>query len=330
MKSDQIRNSVFFLASTVPSGALMKLIEDVDPLLIVVSESRLKDSYGPLIRGRKIRVLTVSKRPIFSFVQNILLLFFLKLAGKTVVFFHEGFWVALDMAILIVRPKGFFFPQLPHIGWRKISGVELYAINATKSFSWFRNNILPYYFDLYANVNDNVDGYLYANVVNKYPESINKILQPIGGHVDNYENLDVSNKVIFFVGADTVNPNYLSNLYLSIMRCVYEMGYDIYVKNHPNPDMRLPISLPNLYKELDAATPAETIVSNFQWAISGGSAALRLFGASSISILGLCQEMTQEIREDRIAFLKGLDSRINFPTSYNELNKLMLPTNKNF
>lgn len=324
----QINNSVIFLASTVPSGVLKKLIEEADPLLLVVSEDRLKDSYSLLIRERRIRMLALSERAAFSFIQNIVLLFCLKLAGKNIIFFHEGFWVALDMAILVIKPKGFFFPQLPHIGWRKISGSEIYAINDTKSFSWLRNKVLSHYFDLYAHVNDNANGYLYASVVKRYPDSIKKMARPISESINNDKKSEASGKVIFFVGADTVDANYLSQLYMSIMRQVSGMGYEIYVKNHPNPNMRLSINLPVTYKELDAVIPAETIANNFEWAVSGGSASLRLFGASGISILELCQEMAPEIRKERIAFLKGIDSSINFPASLEDLKTLVLLTHK--
>lgn len=315
---------VLFAASTVPSRKICQIIDQFESRILIVASSSLAASYRKMLEPRKIRIVSVSKHSTLAFIQTLIFLMAVKLLRKKIVFFHEGFWMSLDLSILLIRPKGFFSPQLPHVGWRKISDYkEVYQVNKNKSYPWIRNHILKIFFDLYEHKNDNADGFLYANIVKRYPKSIIKSDLVQDECDSRFLSYTAKNCVIFLLGSDTVEPEELSQAYMRVMEVFHEMGFKIFIKNHPNPEMRLILDSPLISREIEASIPAEAIVENFEWAVSAGSAALRLFGASAISILNLCPEMEGALREDRKAYLLELDSRINIPISLEELQDVI-------
>lgn len=321
-----MKKSIAFVASTMPARYIASEVAAGRIGTVYTSSARLVSSYKVVVgTANDVEVVALPSSGFGQLILLVKLLLKSRFENRAIVFFHESCFMSLDIAIWICRPRGLFMPvsNLSTYNQLESAGVRLY-FRSTKHgtiVSWCLSKM----FDIYDQTNDGGNSKLYVPVVKGYPCSIE--IDAESGQLRNRLSEDVEKSrvvlksILFLVGTDAVDSNYLADTYLSLMSEAQECGLNVHIKDHPNPEMRSNLIFSGA-KILDPLTPAEILEDCYLYVVSVASAGLAIYGNKGVSIVGMLQEMAPEVRAMRKGYIKSISENVNFVNSSSEFTTL--------
>lgn len=138
-----------------------------------------------------------------------------------------------------------------------------------------------------------------------------------------------NNKIIFIVGKDVVSDCVLRDIFLKIFNKFEKYGFEMAVKDHPNPKSRLypkgEDSLPNGIEYLDPISFSENYNEDYSFAIGFGSTGI--FGFQyPISLLNFVPEdiIIKQRRNYVLTHGQHIESQARFPKTISEIRKITI------
>jgi hypothetical protein len=322
--------NIAVVASALPAAILNKMIGEwrIDKVYVMsemnlLSYEYLKKSYPDL------KVVCLEYFPIKKEVFLFFILIKLRLAGGRIYFFHECCCPILDILIWLIKPMGYYLPQVNMASYKLINQESFPKTNKTARLLYFLN--LLQFFHIYSKKLgvDNGDlGYFLS--MKKYPKSISSKNVEFSREIL-YKNRDNGKKrygeknIIFLADADLVDRRALCDLYDKIILSCSENGYKCYLKNHPNKVNHLPVNKSKL-EVINSAIPFELVESDYMFAIGTSSTGLVNFTGQAISIIDLMNDKNAsnltKIHYDDL----DDEHRILYPYSYNQLMGILQNT----
>lgn len=305
---------VAFVGSTLPSQLIEKQLKLGKIQKIYTSHEKFVQSYEYLVEktGTNITVeAIVSKSRIGGIARYIQILGMEKSAKRFVYIYHECCWPMLDLAIFLVRPLGVLTPQVKiEFMFKPTTYKYLFArLGFTKGLKCFFQSAL---FKYYYTSNDGLDGDLIVSAAKFYPKSI----LPVSDlHLQVVPPTNIRSKLpklLILTGSDCVKSEELINLYNDIIDTAINLGFEILIKNHPNPEVRL-----NFHRDeaevISPTIPCELLNDDFSIVIGTASAAMVGFGSRSVSVINLLKTMSLDDKNQRELFLRSLNPLAKFP-----------------
>lgn len=322
----QKNSSICIVASTLPAGFIASQIKEMGIKKIIVSSNNLELSFNVIKeRHPEIRIVCIPtgflKQTMYLFTQ----LFGARLRGDKVVFFHECCMPLLDLLLILIRPRGFYFPHSTLSEWKDI-GFQKFPKGRITRIIKILGLVNKFNFYSSPGVGNNNTEFIIA--LKKYPNSIisnealfvRKLLAQKIKRKD-----DASKSILFITSKSFVSDSIQIDLYLKMLEISFNSGYSCYIKDHPNPIYRLNINFKNaIYYE--SLMPSELIEQEFSYVVGVSSTALLNFGSRSISLVNLLPSMS---RANRDACVKAFDvltvpgNGIKYIESINEFQKLL-------
>ena len=261
------------------------------------------------------------ERRIFKNLQLFFIILFSKITSNKIFFFHECCWPFFDLFIWLLRPKGYFYPQVSMKSFIELSNKKT---NLKVSFKQkFFLKIFRKLFSIYTTKDDGGSNKFshYYMAINKYPPSIrnftvidsNKIIKARKKSIPKYER-----SILFIADKDKISGELLINSYNDLIDSLSAVGYDCYLKQHPDKKNHLSLNNKNL-KILDYATPIELLFDDYSYMIGTTSSSLSYFSNISVSIVNFYND-SYFIKRAKLHF-NGIDSEKNiyFPKNKKEL-----------
>ena len=290
----------------------------IEKIYVLSKKHKKSYDYFNEILNTNIEILSLDN----FFLKNIKILkiiFFSRIFSKKIFFFHECSWPTFDLIIKIIKPAGFYFPQVSLDYFERISPskpLSFLKISITKKF--ILKTIYPL-FEIYTKREDNHDK-LYASVflkVKKYPKSIK--CHPLNYVRNNFtdiqtQKLKTKKEILFLPSTDTISSEELVSTYEEILRSCLDLDFNCHIKSHPNKEFRLDINSYNC-TVVESEIPAELIFDRFDYLIGTSSTSLVFFNKISISIVDLFGDMYLS-QKTRLHF-NGIDN----------INKVLFPNN---
>ncbi len=317
--TSHMTKGIAFAGSSLPALLMVEQIKSGAIAEIYVSHSKFISTYeivsrrsGLEIPVRNLGSPALSRRIWLAFRVMLLA----KLSRSRVFMYHECCWPLVDFFVWLLRPSGFHFPQVDvRYMFRPVSRARfvlrhLSIFGAVKHFA-----LLPlfrYFYDI-----DNKQVVQIHIAMRAYPATIVavdtstpacRVQQPLA----------LKKKIIIFCGTDYASPEELTCIYETVSRRASSLGYEVYVKNHPNPEARLPIVLKGAH-EIDPTVPAELLEDDFSLAIGTASASMRSYGRRAVSVLRLVSSMDEQVRDLRLSFIYSVNPSVCVPSSLSEL-----------
>jgi len=256
-----------------------------------------------------------------------------KVRHRDVVFFHECCWPLFDILVGIVKPVGFFFPQVTMAGFERVGFADLPKPHGWKA--WLQRQVLRAVrsrFVVYGTPRDSSDhGYTYSFAYRQYPDTIR--MAPIrarpanadvpGDEVAGEPPAPSELRVILIAGTEPVPDDELRKLYLALIDMASGEGYKVFVKDHPIARLQLPCES---CTHFDPTLPIELVKERFDFAIGVASTGLLAVADRKLSILNLLDAMPDNARRMRREHLIALPGggRIEFVASLNEVREKLL------
>lgn len=319
------KKSICIVASTLPARFIASQAEYLDIDKIIVASENLELSYQFIKNDHPTIEIVCAPRGYLVLVPFYLSrLIWARLCGNSVVIFHECCFTLLDLLILVVKPSGFYFPQVTMSGWTEI---EFEHFPAQKLTYLIKNLGLVHFFKFYRS--SAIGDYLpeYAMSLIKYPDSIvskdvgfvRELLAQSKSRFDGK-----SKKILFLVGKSCVSDDVQHRLYNKLITIAYVKGFACYIKDHPNPIFRL--NLHSIHAaSCDPLIPFEMMDEDFYLYVGVTSTALLAYDERSISLLNMMDEMTAE---DSARFIMHFEkaspgNNIKYINSFDEFEKLL-------
>ncbi|MDB2603330.1 hypothetical protein N9Y59_01635 [Planktomarina temperata] len=310
---------VAFVGSTLPSQLIEKQLELRKIQKIYTSHEKFVQSYEYLVEktGTNITVeAIVSKSRIGGIARYIQILRMEKSAKRFVYMYHECCWPMLDLAIFLVRPLGVLTPQVKiEYMFKPTTYKYLFArLGLIKGLECLFQSTL---FKYYHTSNDGLDGDLIVSAARLYPKSI--AISDLHPQVVPPSSIRSKlPKLLILTGTDCVKSEEIINLYNDIIDIGINLNFEILIKNHPNPEVRL-----NFHRDeaevISPTIPCELLNDDFTIVIGIASAAMARFGPRSISVINLLETMDLDDKRQRKAFLRSVNPLAKFPKNLNSI-----------
>lgn len=281
--------SVAIVASTLPVASLRDRAQVLGVERVITTSARLSRSYAYLAQGAG-RKITINAAPAGFLAQGLyflILLAKLRIRGQRLVVFHECCMPALDLAILLVRPKGDHFPQVSMMG---SIPMDMSAAPRSKLFGVLKITGLSRMFQLYHSLPVGDNPAEYSISVRGYPRSITS--HPTGysdlGAIENAPrppNL-VSRKILLLVSKSFSSDQEQIELFSDIVDIASRFGFRCDVKDHPNPLFRLGFDS-DTAELIDPEVPSELLNDNYDLVIGTSSTGLLRYSDRALSAVEL-------------------------------------------
>lgn len=271
------------------------------------------------------------KDNIFKNTILFLLLIKIRLSGKKIYIFHECSWPELDILIWLVKPKGFFLPQVTLSALKQIKSKQ--NLHSSKLVGRLAIKLfLMKYFDIYAKKDDGLSNKVHHYLsIKSYPNTISK------KDVNYSRNLMINNKnkrnennkgeVIILADTDLIDEKILCRLYNDVIDLCNNNNYKCYLKQHPLAANQLSITNPNIQK-IDSSIPMELIEENYEIAIGTSSTGLINFSGKSISLIELFDDLEANNNTKGHFYSINKNNKILFPKSYDEVVSILVDNKK--
>lgn len=275
--------------------------------------------------GHNPKLITVIDSRAKDFFVTFFWVLWIKICNNRLNIFHECCWVTLDLAILLFRPKGNFYPYYNLSTLETVTNnAQLNGVGRLLYFCGLRKK-----FNFFHHLSDDAAKRYSIYSLKNYPPTVEQQVLPEDclGPDDHKRS---SRKVLFLLGTDYVPAHALRQIYQAIMRRFIGEGWDIAVKGHPNPEFNDHMAYnPKDVKVLSPEVPAESLNREYGLAIGCFSTALLKFSLG-ISVLGMDHGLHKKSKieqQKRIVYLKSQRfyraDQMAFPVSEDELNSLL-------
>ena len=320
---ERSRRATAFAGSLLPARFLADRAAELGIERIVVIHRIHEESYAYVAdRVAGLQITRLRGGAASRAVQVIAQVLAAKLARRPVIFFHECCWPVFDVAVILLRPPGAFFPQITMAGFDPIAPSE-WPMPSRWHHRLRRRLFAPFlkWFVVYRSAKLwGEEGYDYFLSCRGYPPSIE--VHPVAERpVSVRVAVDGPPRVLFLTGSESVDNDYLIEVYQRVMRLAHDAGFQVFMKDHPL--YRLGLDLP-FATVLDAAMPIELVDDGFDVAVAVASTALFSVGRRKVSIVRLIESMATEIKDARVRYLKsvpGGDS-IEFPATLDDVRRV--------
>ena len=316
--------SVAYVASTLPIEILKNNIKNWNlDELIIANDFHFK-TYNYLLKNTKTKITIVPK----SFLKNFIFLFFkivlIRFNKKKLFFFHECCCINFDLIINILNPKAIFYPQVTLNSFDEVNSNDISFTN--------KESLLIKFFIQYKNFKpwkipkDNGKGHAIVWSCIKYNNNI--VLKDLK---DSYKlknrkkTIDFSsNKILILAAQDFCSEIKLKNIFKLIINKLVNQGFEVFIKDHPNPETRLNLDIELKTKVLNSELPIELLNDDYKHVIGFCSTSLLFFENRAISLIHLLDEDKMEIEKRKLHLLslpKGEETF--YPKTIEELFKTL-------
>ena len=313
--------SVAFAGSTLPIKVLFYNIKNWDIDEIIISHSSLLKSF--YIIKKNFPDIKLSILPSNNFAQIIFITYNLlkcKILNRRIYFFHECCCLLFDLLVNIFNNNCEFHPQVT-----MNSFVEVSPFKFSKSYMLIStlNNIKNFKFYKYTAGNNEGEKYIWSCI--NYNTNIKryKINQINFNNKKNIKSKIIENKVLFIVGTEPVDNQSLILLYNKLIKIFMKKKIKVYIKDHPNEDVRLNKKNLLLGEEIPPHIPVELLDDNYKLIVGCASTALISFEDRAYSILDISKisDKEKKLRKKHL-FSMPNGKKINFFKS--EINDALI------
>jgi hypothetical protein len=284
--------SVCIVASTLPAGFMASQVEPLDVRKIIVMNESLALSYRVFKdKHPAIKIVCAPKGLLALSLFFLNQLMWARLRRHSVVFFHECCLTLLDLLLMLVKPSGFYFPQVTMSGWEEIEFDQFPRQKLT--FLIRILGLVPRFrFYRFPAIGDYVPEHVMS--VRQYPDSIvskdvalvRELIAQSSGRVEGN-----SKEILFIAGKSCVPDSVQIRLYEGLIRIANSHGYICAIKDHPNPVYRLNLAI-DCATSYDPLVPSELLDRDFHLVVGVSSTSLLAYDERSISLVNLMAEMT--------------------------------------
>ncbi len=324
-------NGIAFVGSTLPARIVDLKARAGEIGTVLTSGPSLEPSFQYLRQHTPgLSVGSLPQAQVRQALNLLAILIMARLSGRKIYIFHECCWPVMDLMIWLVRPAGWFLPQVSMVSFTRIPEAEAREVLRKKRFGRLLAGHMSRLFWVYSCINDGGKDLLYVPVIRSYPSSIQYsnecalISASFGAsNASNASNTNIAT-VLFLVGTDSVESSSLRRLYEALIQVVRISGCPVEVKDHPNKSGRLNLAInePDVAL-LDPALPAEFLDKDYRWVVGVASASMASFGHRAISILYLLDDMKDEVKSSRKRHLLSLNPQTIFVTSIEQFERLI-------
>lgn len=317
--------SICIVASTLPAGFIASQIDALNINKIIVMNENLALSYRVFNdKHPAIKIVCAPKGLLTLSLFFLNLLICARFQRYSIVFFHECCLTLLDLLIMLVKPSGFYFPQVTMSGWEEIEFSQFPRQKLT-----FLIRILGFIprfrFYRFPSIGDNMPEHVMS--VRKYPDSIvskdvafaREMIAQFNSRIEGN-----SKKILFITGKSCVPDAVQIRLYQELIQMANSRGYACSIKDHPNPVYRLNLTADCAIRH-DPVLPSELLERDFHLVVGVSSTSLLAYGERSISLVNLIAEMTHEDRALCIDHFEKAapKNKINYIHSVDDFAKLL-------
>lgn len=322
----QTKNPSFcIVASTLPVGFIATQVDALHIKRIYVLSKAHEISYQSLKKQNP--ALKIVRLPAGLLLQSACFLFILlraRIASRRVIFFHECCLPILDLLLCMIRPHGYFFPQVTMSGFEEIEPMA-FPRNKISRLLQLSGVIGRFKFYRSPSVGSNAVEYVVS--IRSYPDSIES--KDVG-----YSREAVSrsyscsgsktNKILFIAGKSFVADARQAEVFSLLVAAAHARGFVCHIKDHPNPLYRLNLHIDGAVV-IDPQLPVELMDKDYHLAVGVSSSALLGFNERAISLVSLLEEMSQEDRQLCVNHFEDAfpGNRINYIRSFDEFGKLL-------
>ena len=315
------KKGIAFVGSTLPASLLEKQVQIGVIQKIYVSSAKFLESYEYLVRkvDKDIEVIQVDASAGFrGLLDYIKLIKDIKSKKLHVYIYHECCWPLLDLAVLIVKPKGTFAPQSKiDFMFRPVTFLQ-HFYQKKNFFAAFKQCLLTTIFKYYYATNDDLSGDLIVPVVRYYPKSISSLSNIQLSQNFTSIKLHSGSEMLILCGSDCASSAELKVLYNSIIDRALKNDFKVSIKDHPNEDARLNLQRSDV-QIIPPKIPCELLEDKYAMIIGTASAAMIGFGSRSVSVINLLKSMNTLDKTQRINYISSLNEAVKFPTSVGEI-----------
>jgi len=319
------KKSICIVASTLPAAFLDSQSKSLDIIEVIVLSANLELSYRVLAdRYPTIRVVCAPQGLLAQSVFFVTILLRARFNGNSIVFFHECGITILDLLLVLIKPQGFYFPQVTMGGWDEVRFDQFprqkltYLIRAL--------GLIPL-FKFYRSSSIGGSEPEYVMSIRNYPKSIvSKDIKFVRNVIEKSKTTAVekSNKVLFVTGKSCVPDAAQNLLYMKLIKIAHSKGYMCLIKDHPNPVYRLNLAIEGS-TSCDPLIPSELMPKDYHLVVGVTSTSLLAYDERSISLVNLMSEM---LPEDRAKYVNHFyqaapDNRIKYISTIDEYTKLL-------
>lgn len=326
---DSYDYSVCIVASTLPAKFISLKAQELKIKYIFVLSEEHRQSFATCLNNKKIiKIECIAKNTMVRFSIYLLLLLYVRLTNKRLVFFHECCVPMLDIAIKLIKPKGFHFPHVSLATYKEITEAEYpkraldRVLSRVGIFGWFR---------LYKSPNISNTGCEYAMMLKEYPMSIR--IYPLAyarnvctmGRVDTLRGDCWTKSILFTVGKTFVLDERLMDVVSRFISISKDNGYTCFIKDHPNPIYRVG-DINTDVEIINPSIPSEFLDLGFSFIVGLATSALIGFKNKSICILDMFPEISDDDKRNTRSFYEssGLgQNTIKYVASEQEFEELL-------
>lgn len=317
--------SICIVASTLPVGFIAAQMDTLKVKKIYVLSKSQELSYQSF--RKKTPRIEIVRVPSGLPLQSLYFLFILlkaRASGMQVVFFHECCLPIFDLLLTVIKPSGYYFPQVTMSGFQEIEPAafprtRLYRLlgllGVIDRFRFYRSPA----------VGDNESEYVMS--IRGYPSSITS--KDVGFPREAISrcyacSTQKTNRILFIAGKSFVSDASQSTLFRSLIDAAHGQGYVCHVKDHPNPVYRLNLQVDGAVV-IDPLLPVELMDKDYHLAVGVSSSALLGFNERAVSLVHMFDDMSPDdqrlcVRHFEEAFP---GNKINYVRSLVELGKLL-------
>ena len=308
--------NIAFVASTLPVQWLNKNLDVCKIDEIIVASAELYESYQFLNKDYKnLRLSVLPSNLILKVFFIFWKIIFTKFSLKYIYFFHECCWVSLDLIIKLIKPKGFFYPQVTMNSFEILTDKKASPFKFFNLFNFFTEHIMI--MDV-----SNKKEIIYS--CHSYPKSIK--VYNVEARISSAKIPSFSNQVLVLLGSHNCPNEELKKVFEKVVKLFLLNGFTCHIKDHPRADARLNFGdqlKQYSVKIINPTHPAELIKDDYSFVIGISSTALLYYEDRAISIINTVKSIPKEIRENSIQHLLSLPggNLVNFIEEIQEIEK---------
>ena len=315
--------NIAFVASTMPVHWLNNNLDVSKIDEIIIASGELYKSYKFLNNEYKnLRLSVLPTNLILKFFFIFSKIIFTKFSLKNIYFFHECCWVSLDLIIKLLKPKGFFYPQVT------MNSFEILTDKKARPFKFFNlfNSFTEHIMILDVS---NKKEIIYS--CNSYPKSIK--VYNVESRVSSAKRPSFSNQVLVLLGSHNCPNEELKKVFEKVVKLFFLNGFTCHIKDHTRADARLNFGDQlNQYsvKIINPSYPSELIKDDYAFVVGISSIALLFYEDRAISIINTIKSIPKEDCENSIQHLLSIPggNLVNFIQEIQEIEKYILINKK--
>ena len=326
---DSYNYSVCIVASTLPAKFISLKAQELKIRHVFVLSEEHRQSFATCLNSKKIiKIKCIAKNTMVRFSIYLLLLLYIRLTNKRLIFFHECCVPMLDIAIKLIKPKGFYFPHVSLATYKEITEAEYpkraldRVLSRVGIFGWFR---------VYKSPNISNAGCEYAMMLKEYPMSIRIYPLAYARHICAMERVDtlrggcLTKSILFTVGKTFVLDERLMDVVSKFISISKDNGYICFIKDHPNPIYRIGSIISDV-EIVNPSIPSEFLGLGFSFVVGLATSALIDFKNKAICILDMFPEISDDDKRNTRLFYKnsGLEqTSIKYVSSEQEFEEIL-------